>query len=744
MRHFLRHSLSPLLFAAAVTLGSGTGFCADKDLSAMIESVRKKYNLPAAGAAVVKNGKIVGLGVAGTRVLGMDLPVEKDDRFHLGSNSKALTATVAGILVDEGKLSWDSTLGEVLGTKVPGMNPKLAAVTLGQLLSNSSGIPSDTEEMVNIYFNTRNYDHPQPELRLMALEEYKNTEPVVPSGSPFQYSNFGFMLAAAMIDEAAKVPTENLYLTKILRPLGLASAGFGPQATTGLYDAPVGHFTNPDETITPRLWGENADVPSILFTVGGVHMNMADYARWAAWNAGGGRRGPSLIKPETLAYIQAEKVRTPERPNPPPGTPKSGGYAFAWSVLKYDWAPNEVLQHNGSNSMNLAKILVDPTNDLAVVCATNIGGRNADAAMGELERTLYLEFLGRSPDGQKTQAEQIRQAVKQVMEDASLRSAIFRVTVGGRPLVTEAYGESEDGVKATTKMHFRNGAVAIAYMANLTLQLHDSKVIDLDDPVGKWLPELPNANTVTLRMLLDGTSGYPDYVRNQGFIDAFYADVYRQWTPRELLEWAFQTEPLFPPGTDWSYAHTNFVALGLALERATGRPLRDLIRSKIMFPWQLNDTANPNTPEITRPILHAFTKERGTYEEATFWSPSWTLARGAIMTTNIFDMERSARLIGKGSLISKRSFRAMLAPTTAGMGPFTDDTYYGLGIVVNNGWLLQNPRFHGWSGVMAYFPEGDISVAVVSTKLPGAEEESNDSSAILRKIAEILTPGNLP
>lgn len=360
--------------------------------------------------------------------------------------------------------------------------------------------------------------------------------------------------------------------------------------------------------------------------------------------------------------------------------------------------------------------------------------------------TAIVSLAGLLPlqASRKEKAEQIEQMVREVIDEAPLRSVILRITTDGRPLLTRAWGESEDGVPATTRMHFRIGAVAIAYMAMITLQLEDAGVIRLDDTVDKWIPELPNASSVTLRMLLDGTSGYPDYVRNPGFVTAFYADVYRQWTPRELLEVAFEDDPLFPPGTDWNYAHTNFVALGIALERATRIPFPRLMQTRILLPWQLTETNNPPTPEIRRPALHAFTEERGVYEDATSWNPSWTLARGAIMTSNIFDMERSARLIGRGSLISKRAFQAMLAPTTAGMGPWTADRYYGLGIVVSNGWLVQNPQFHGWGGVMAYFPEDAVSIAVVSTKLPGADIDTNYSSEILRRAAAILTPGNIP
>jgi CubicO group peptidase (beta-lactamase class C family) len=108
--------------------------------------VRAKYALPALAAAVVKNGEVIARSAVGVRALGTDVAVTDDDRFHLGSDIKAMTATLVGMMVDEGKLRWTSTIGEVLGAKVSGMNPALAAVTLEQLLSHTGGIPTDNED----------------------------------------------------------------------------------------------------------------------------------------------------------------------------------------------------------------------------------------------------------------------------------------------------------------------------------------------------------------------------------------------------------------------------------------------------------------------------------------------------------------------------------------------------------------------------------------------------------------------
>lgn len=390
----MRYRIGLLIVLMALALVPRPATAADggRDLQDILRPVMDEYALPALVAAVAGGGEILASGAVGVRAVGFPTEPGVDDPIHIGSDGKAMTATLAATLVEEGLLGWDSTVGEILGDAVPDMNPALAGVRLEQLLSHSGGIPSDTPEMMDIYFNVNAFDHNPSTLRLMALDAWKHNAPSVPAGSPFQYSNFGYLIAGAMIETAAGKPWEQLMHERLFAPLGLTTAGLGPTATAGKVDALVGHQRLEDGTALPRLWGAGADMPLLLGPAGTVHMSILDFARWGAWNAGGGRRGPALVEPDTLAHLFAEKVRTPRRPNPPPGTPAEGGYALGWSIEKFDWSDRELLTHNGSNGMNLAKILVDLERDLTIVVATNIGGREADLAAGKVLATLYGMF----------------------------------------------------------------------------------------------------------------------------------------------------------------------------------------------------------------------------------------------------------------------------------------------------------------------------------------------------------------
>jgi CubicO group peptidase (beta-lactamase class C family) len=174
-------------------------------------------------------------------------------------------------------------------------------------------------------------------------------------------------------------------------------------------------------------------------------------------------------------------------------------------------------------------------------------------------------------------ADAVMRIVRDTMAEKHLKAVIVRVTINGKEVVTQALGESMTGVPATKDMQFRNGAVAISYVAALLLKLVDEKKVSLDDKLSKWLPDFPHAAEVTLGQLSQMTSGYPDYVLgNEAFQAQLYANPFRQWTVEEILAQISSRPLLYPPGTNWNYAHTNYVLLGLALEKATGQNMPKL------------------------------------------------------------------------------------------------------------------------------------------------------------------------
>jgi D-alanyl-D-alanine carboxypeptidase len=349
---------------------------------------------------------------------------------------------------------------------------------------------------------------------------------------------------------------------------------------------------------------------------------------------------------------------------------------------------------------------------------------------------------GSCVDIQGGMAAHIVAIARAAMKQHDLHAVILGVWIDKKPVVTAALGQSMTGVPATTHMHFRIGSIAIAYLTTLLLQLVDQRRVSLNDKLSKWLPSLPHADSITLGMLAESRSGYADYEKSPALARALDADPFREFSQQELIQLATPQQLLYQPGTRFGYAHTDFVILGEVLQKITGKPVARLMQEQILAPLGLHDTDSPSTPDIRTPVLHAFDSERGRYEESTYWNPSWTLARGAIMTSNIYDAGKSAIAIGTGALLSPQSHREQIFPRSLLSRP--QKAYYGMGVINVNYWILQNPLFSGYQAIIAYLPSKKIAIAITSTLGEKSSPSTNYSQLMLQTIGEYLAPSQSP
>lgn len=362
-------------------------------LNILLEGYCEKYSLPSIAVAVVRDGRTVAMGVTGTRKAGEKVPVTTTDRFHLGSNTKAMTALIAAMYVEQGKLRWESTVEEVFpelkGTIAAGMG----SITLEQLLSHTSGMPRDDEPLFGrllVESFSRENDNLN-DTRYWMLSKWISQPIASAPRRRYAYSNMGYIMAGAIIERVGGKSWEELVAEKIFDPLRLRTAGFGPQSTLGRVDAPLPHKVV-DGKVKPMLAGVCADNPLVLGPAGTVHMSVQDFARWAAWNAGRGKRGPQLVRSETFVKLTAPVIDVPAAKDAVPGKPSHGRYALGWVEVQVDWAKEPLLYHSGSNGMNLAHIFLQPKNDFAMVLMTNTGGGKADEAFGALAEELYKRY----------------------------------------------------------------------------------------------------------------------------------------------------------------------------------------------------------------------------------------------------------------------------------------------------------------------------------------------------------------
>jgi len=388
----MNHSLKCLSagMIATVVLWFSPAVAAGASLDVELRPYLTQYDLPALAAAVVKNGKVVSSGAVGTRRMGERIPVTLHDRFHIGSDTKAMTALLAAMLVEEGKLQWAATVSDVFPELSGETDPRLGKATLVHLLSHTAGIDDNREEyekaMIDSCFQGGNLD----ELRYGFLKTCAKAPLAADPGTQWAYSNIGYIFVGAMLERKTGKTWDELITERIFRPLGLKTAGLGPQASLGKIDAPLGHL-RVDGRFKAFLAGPNGDNLALIGPAGIAHMSVLDFARWAGWNAGEGKRGPALVKAETLKTLHRAIATTPPR-KAAPGTPSQGRYALGWGELQPAWASYPILSHAGSNTKNLAKVWIDTRRDFAMVFMTNISGEKADQALDGLAERLYRRF----------------------------------------------------------------------------------------------------------------------------------------------------------------------------------------------------------------------------------------------------------------------------------------------------------------------------------------------------------------
>jgi len=352
-------ALGVALCALAVTpISSLDSPTIPENLNSLLDPILKKYDLPGLAAAIVTSKGLSAVGAVGVRKYGTDTPVTIDDQFHLGSDTKAMTATMLATLVEEGKISWNTTLEQVFPELSLKMNPAYRKVTLEQLLGHRAGFSDESWPKGKDFGDMYKLPGTPREQRAAYVGMVLTEPPVSEPGSKFLYSNRSYAVAGAMAEKVANDSWENLMQKRIFQPLGMQSCGFGAMGSSGKIDQPWQHtlILFMHRKIEP---GPQADNPPVIGPAGTVHCSVVDWGRFVTAHLRGEKGEPGILKPETFKRLH---------------TPASGGdYAFGWLVVDRPWAGGRALNHAGSNTMNYAVVWMAPAKDFAVLVMTNQG-----------------------------------------------------------------------------------------------------------------------------------------------------------------------------------------------------------------------------------------------------------------------------------------------------------------------------------------------------------------------------------
>ena len=362
--------------AITATLPPASAAPMAQDIGVLLRPLRQQYDLPALAAAVLVSGRTQALGAVGVRKYGATVPVTVHDQFHLGSCTKALTATLCGMLVERGVLRWDTTLAQVF-PHLP-MRPEYQGVTLDHLLAHRSGFSSESWPLGKTFLDVHHLPGPPQAQRMAYIALILQEPPIASPGVKYVYSNRNYAVAGAMVEKLTGISWEDFLRRHLFRPLEMMTAGFGAMGTPGREDQPWQH-TLVDGKHHPIEPGPLSDNPPAIAPAGTVHCSVGDWAKFVALHLAGEQGTGHLLRPQTIRRLHQPQF--------------GGDYAGGWIRTDRPWGGGWVLTHSGSNNHNYAVVWMAPLKNFAVLVMTNQGGDTAAQATDATAAALIGHFL---------------------------------------------------------------------------------------------------------------------------------------------------------------------------------------------------------------------------------------------------------------------------------------------------------------------------------------------------------------
>ena len=346
-------------------------------------------------AAVLRGERIIAQGAAGVRKRGTGQRITFDDRFHLGSCTKAMTATLVAMLVEEGKLNWTTTLGELFADTVKPMHPAWEKVTLRQVLAHRAGLrhePGGLAQVLNELVGRppRAPLGTLPQQRLEIARQALSRPPGIPPDTKYWYSNVGYILAGAVLEQLTGRAWEELMRERLFQPLGISTGGFGPPGTADKTEQAWGHSPVLGKPLDPR--SPAAELPLFYGPAGLAHMTVTDWAKFIALHLRGDPANPhcqaALLKLDTFAEMHAVAPATTSKGWVIRGlnflatgdAAPAVTYCAGWLISTASWAkgtqPGDTgrrLWHGGREGMSHSIVVIAPEIDFAVLVACNRG-----------------------------------------------------------------------------------------------------------------------------------------------------------------------------------------------------------------------------------------------------------------------------------------------------------------------------------------------------------------------------------
>jgi CubicO group peptidase (beta-lactamase class C family) len=340
-------------------------------LTELVPAMRASAELPALAVAVIDANGTETVVVDGVRDVRFEDAVQLADRFHYGSITKPMTASIAARLVDRGAIAFDTTIAEALPELE--VHPEFETVTLEQLLQHRAGVEPMLEDAPEREARWREAgEQPRRQRRAMAGEVLA-VAPAFKPGTTMQYSNAGYAVAAAMMETVTGSSWEELVVAEVFEPLGLSSCGLGWPATESSPDQPRGHWPGPR---AQELTGY--EVGPFIAPAGDVHGSALDLARF----------GRARAANDGSWINSATGTRLMQLPD--------AGANYSMGFMHEEMAGRPVVLHAGSAGTFFALLVLDPASGRSVAVVMNEGSLANDALARRIATAILDGSVGLS------------------------------------------------------------------------------------------------------------------------------------------------------------------------------------------------------------------------------------------------------------------------------------------------------------------------------------------------------------
>ncbi len=318
-------------------------------------------------------------------------------------------------------------------------------------------------------------------------------------------------------------------------------------------------------------------------------------------------------------------------------------------------------------------------------------------------------------------ARKLQTKLEQVKFNYALVGISAAVNVPGQGEWFGTAGISHPGVNITSDITFDCGSITKNFMAALTLQLVEEDSLSLTDSIGTWLPQYPNINgRITIRQLLNHSSGIYNFTDNPAFNNALNNNLARYWALEEVLTGGYVLAPYFAPGGGWRYSNTNYIILAIIIRQITGSSLSSLFRTRFFDPLDMNESGIELEDTINAPFVHGWAVLGGVLTDISIYPRtalvSSTMGAGGVISRPL-NMIKWSKALYTGQILNQASLTQMLTFVSASISGANG---YGLGTMRYNidgrtCWGHAGNSF-GHSTVAIYSPTDSICMTLMMNR----------------------------